>query len=523
MKWWKFFLMMMGMVSLHSSYSQTEVPTIISILHEGSVTLAEPTWVTSFYAQRNFEASWSRENAAMFIAALHCATDEGLNPEDYRLSTLERLSRQQLSKEEKLQYDILLTDAFMHYSVHLSNGKIDPSILYDGAWEPHQRRFDFAELLTKALLSHTIVATIQSFQPAFREYQLLKRSLQWYYYLLVTKAWPVLEEGVAIEPGMYDNRMPSIRRRFILTNDLKESVLIDTLTLYDSSLAEVIKSFQSRYGLEADGIIGKQTIAALNLTPADHIQKIIINMERYRWLPPSIDSLGVIINIPEYALRVMRNDSLIMAMKAIVGRTDRQTPVISSSIQYVILNPTWVVPPTILKEDVLPAVKKNLNYLKKNNLKVLNKWGEEIDPEGLPWHKFNERNFPYRLVQDPGPNNSLGLIKFQFPNNHKVFLHDTNHRNLFAATNRALSSGCIRIEQPFTLAAWLLQGTNWSQEKLERFIESEKTSTVVLPKPVPVHTVYFTAFHDDTGVLQWRKDIYNWDKILVEAFPITVW
>jgi murein L,D-transpeptidase YcbB/YkuD len=242
-------------------------------------------------------------------------------------------------------------------------------------------------------------------------------------------------------------------------------------------------------------------------------------MERYRWLPEQ--QLGknyISINIPDFHAEVMAADTLVMRMKTIVGRPERKTPVLSSELRYLILNPTWTVPPTILKEDALPAIRHNINYLKRNNLKVINRKGEEINPHTLPWYKYNERNFPYQLVQEPGPSNSLGLIKFQFPNNHRVFLHDTNAHGLFAATNRALSSGCIRIEHPFVLANYLLTGTTWTEEKINKAIKSGKTQTITIPTRIEIQIFYFTAFVNSQNEIQFRNDIYGWDEILYKYF-----
>jgi murein L,D-transpeptidase YcbB/YkuD len=288
--------------------------------------------------------------------------------------------------------------------------------------------------------------------------------------------------------------------------------------LYDSIMVIAIKKLQQKYGLVNDGIIGKQTLAALNTTIEKHIQKITINMERYRWLPKQLGQDYISINIPDFSAKVNSSDSIVMRMKTIVGRPERKTPVLNSELRYLIINPTWTVPPTILKEDALPAIKRNINYLKKNNLSVINKKGEEVNPATLPWYKYNERNFPYQLVQAPGPMNSLGLIKFQFPNNHRVFLHDTNSHGLFNASYRALSSGCIRVEHPFALAAYLLTGTNWTNEKLNQAIQSKKTQTITIPIQMAIHVFYFTAFVDEHNEIQFRNDIYGWDEMLYPYF-----
>ncbi|HMP99068.1 MAG TPA: L,D-transpeptidase family protein, partial [Cyclobacteriaceae bacterium] len=283
-------------------------------------------------------------------------------------------------------------------------------------------------------------------------------------------------------------------------------------TFYDSALLNAVKKFQEQHGLAADGVIGKRTIAVLNLSADDYIRLIRLNMERYRWLPETLGETHCVINIPDFSLYVMAKDSLVMEMRTIVGRPERKTPVLSSNIKYITLKPTWTVPPTILREDVLPAVRSNINYLSRNRLRVFDRAGNEIEPTTLPWATYTERNFPFVIRQDPGFYNSLGLIKFSFPNNYTVFLHDTNYRALFKEANRALSSGCIRIEHPFAFAEYLVKDT----ERLNKGISSGETQTILLRQTMPIHLLYFTAFIKQ-GELHIRPDIYEYDEVLWKA------
>jgi L,D-transpeptidase YcbB len=498
-----------------SSLFQNSIQTLMLT---GSKKLYEPGLVQKFYEANYYEPAWKSEtDGALFLAVLQCATDEGLMPEDYHFFTLRSLyNTPHRSEQEQLQFDVLLTDAFMRYASHLLRGKVSPGKLYN-VWEATPRTADFPLLLKKALVEKTISQTIENLIPQHSGYKKLQRALLQFRNLQVKGGFPILPQGTSLEPGMYDTLIDLIRKRLFITGHLPVTYQADS-TLYDSALVEAIRNFQQQYGLVADGVIGKNTIAALNLSIDKHIQKIIINMERYRWLPDTLGKKYVMINIPDFHAHVIAHDSIIINMKAIVGRPERKTPVFSSDIHYLIINPTWTVPPTILREDVLPAVKRNINYLKKNNLKIIDRKGIEIDPYTLDWSHYTARNFPYQLRQDPGPANSLGLIKFQFPNNHRVFLHDTNHHGLFATNYRALSSGCIRIEHPFRLANYLLANTSWTEQRLEKIIESGKTITITIPQYIPIHVQYFTAFVNEKNKLQFRNDVYGWDESLYPFF-----
>jgi len=478
--------------------------------------VAKPELVLSFYSSTDFNLGWhDKMDVAMMLALLQRATEEGLNPRDYHFTALTGYYyRSTLPDHDKVSFDILLTDAFMLYGSHLSTGKSNPTVLYPNEWIPSIENFNLVELLRAALEENGLAKTIDALRPSHPGYEKLKQALKVFKRIQQSGSWIFIEQGGSIEPGMVDDRVPSILKRLSLTGVLPTDLVSDSI-LYDSMLVPYIRKFQRQYGLADDGIIGKYTLECLNFSPEYHIQKINANLERYRWLPDDWGEEYLTINIPAFALEVFAADAVVMKMKAIVGRPDRKTPVFSSDIRYLILNPTWTIPPTILREDALPAIKRNIRYLERNNIRVFNKNGVEVDATLLPWSTYTARNFPYQLRQDPGPNNSLGLIKFQLINNFKVFLHDTNHRGLFSQANRALSSGCIRIEHPFLLAQYLLRETFWDQKKIEKAIESGRTTTIVFPKPAIVHLLYFTAFVDEENVLQLRNDMYEWDAPLI--------
>jgi L,D-transpeptidase YcbB len=480
--------------------------------------LHQPKLVQDFYKGKDYQLVWTSQiDIAIFLGALQCAADEGLNPDDYHLKPLQQYHQKTRNNQDQLFFELLLTDAFIHYASDMVYGKVNPVKVYPGEWGIYNKKVNLIELLDCAIQEKSITATIESLRPVYKGYNQLQHALLKFKSLNAKGGFAIVPQDSTIKPGMNDPRIALIRERLKIIENLTFEPVNDTCA-YDSVLVDVVKQFQHHSGLIADGIIGKKTLAALNTPIEKYIQKITINMERYRWLPHQLGEAYISVNIPDFHADVMVADTLVMRMKTIVGRPERKTPVLSSELRYLIINPTWTVPPTILKEDALPAIRRNINYLKRNNLKVVNRGGEEIDPYTLPWYKYNERNFPYQLVQEPGPSNSLGLIKFQFPNNHRVFLHDTNAHGLFAATNRALSSGCIRIEHPFVLANYLLSTTSWTNEKLNKVIASGKTQTITIPGQVSIHIFYFTAFVNEQNQIQFRNDMYGWDELLYKYF-----
>jgi L,D-transpeptidase YcbB len=485
----------------------------------GTEPFYRPEQVKAFYNATEFEPAWSTTvDASMLMAVVQFAVDEGLNPDDYHLQAWRRYALEsEISLHDKVTVDILLTDAFMHFGTHLLSGKIDPSTLYFSMWESDKRTVDLVFLLQQALREKSIVKTLDNLRPNYPHYQSLRQALRHFRSLASTYEWPKIEGEITVEPGMADERIVSIRQRLAITGHYTPDDFRDS-THYDSVLVMAMQKFQQDYGLEPDGIIGKRTLAALNASPETLIQKIVINMERYRWLPEVPRDEYVSVTIPFFKMDVMKRDSVVMTMKAIVGKPERKTPVFNSDIHYLILNPTWTVPPTILRQDVLPAVKQNIGYLKRNKLRVINKKGEEIDPADLPWASYTHRNFPYQLRQDPGIGNSLGLIKFQFPSNHTIFLHDTNLPSLFSRNYRALSSGCIRIDHPFQLTSYIIRETAWSDEQVAKVINSGKTQTIILPKYVPIQIIYITVLVNKNNNVQFAEDIYGWDEVLIRSF-----
>jgi murein L,D-transpeptidase YcbB/YkuD len=273
--------------------------------------------------------------------------------------------------------------------------------------------------------------------------------------------------------------------------------------------------------LDDDGVMGKDTLAALNVSTAERIRQIKINMERCRWLPDDLGADYIFVNVPAYTLQVYEADQEVMAMRVVVGRKMRQTPVFSSTMTQIILNPPWSAPVSVARKDMLEHMRQEPGYLTKYGFDVYANYEDDaplVDITTIDWTQYNEKNLPFRFRQRPGPLNALGRIKFMLPNRFDVYLHDTPSRSLFSKTVRDFSSGCIRIEKPIELATYLLRSDpRWTREKIESAIARMQELTLPLPQPIPVHLMYWTAWVDANDNVQFRDDIYDRDPSLDKA------
>jgi murein L,D-transpeptidase YcbB/YkuD len=277
-------------------------------------------------------------------------------------------------------------------------------------------------------------------------------------------------------------------------------------------------AFQKDWGLNADGKIGKGTLLALNNKPNNLISQLKVNMERYRWLPLQEPEKYIIVNIANFKLALIEGVDTLISMRAIVGKDYRKTPVFNARMTYIVFAPTWTVPPTILMNDVIPELLKGPGYLKQKNMKILRNNGTEIAYSDIDWSKISKTNFPYMVRQNSGSQNALGKVKFMFPNSYDVYIHDTPTRGLFARDDRAISSGCIRIEKPFELAELLLSSSpEWTPAKIHNAMQQNSEQTVGLKTPVDVILLYLTAWSEGNGHVQFRKDIYQRDAMVLNA------
>ena len=310
--------------------------------------------------------------------------------------------------------------------------------------------------------------------------------------------------------------MIRLRKRLEASGDI--AVLrTDSSKVFNRELADAVKHFQKRNGNDPDGVVGPSTVKVMNIPVERRIDQIRINLERSRWYLSDIESTYIMVNIPDFTLHYVENGRNRWLTKVVVGQPDRKTPVFKAEMQYIIINPQWVIPPTILDEDALPGIRKSLSYLSRKKLNVIDRNGALVDPASVNWRQYTGTNFPYRLQQSSGDQGSLGRIKFLLPNKHIVYLHDTPHKELFKKSSRPFSSGCVRVENPLELAGLVLQDSvKWSQERISAAVDTKKTRTISLPKRIPVFILYFTAVADGDEIL-FFDDVYGRDSAVLDA------
>ncbi|MBU1882582.1 L,D-transpeptidase family protein, partial [bacterium] len=405
----------------------------------------------AFYEQRGFAPAWSDGTKPLprvqtLINAIHEGLREALSPNDYHITQIRSINelfkdQKNLPKQDRFRLlvdlELLCTDAFLVYGSHLLAGRVNPETI-DAEWQANRRDADIGKVLSKALADQEIGTALRNLLPEQTGYWRLRQALTDYRDIRYKGGWPAIPEGPKLQPGMTDQRVSILIQRLQITGDLQD-IEADSNFTYDSRIENAVKAFQKRHGLEPIGYVGPQTLAALNVPARDRIRQIEINLERWRWLPQDLGKKHIIVNIADFRLFVVEEDSSILEMRVVVGRDYRRTPVFSDKMTYLVFCPYWNVPPGITINDVLPAIKKDPGYLASKNIRVFKGWDVntvEIDPYTVDWSKVSGKNLQYRFRQDPGATNSLGHVKFMFPNKFKVYLHDTPAKELFEKQDR---------------------------------------------------------------------------------------
>lgn len=465
-----------------------------------------------FYQARGFAMGWNRNASLQLLSALRSSASEGLKPTDYHYNKLRALyDIPPVTALLKAEHDMLQTDAYLLYASHLLSGKVNPATA-DAEWHVTGREGNPVEALTKALEAGSIEGSLQSLLPVHQGYQKLKDALA-RLQQVPERAWTPIASGATIKAGASDDRVPDLQQRLIQLGDFPVSQSSKAM-VYSQDLQTAVERFQKRHGLEVDGHVGPKTLAALNIDWSRRVEQIRVNMERWRWLPKEFGAYYIQVNIASFELDVVRNGTVLRSFKVMTGKPYRQTPVMSSKVHYLVLNPTWTVPPGILSKDILPSVKKDPGYLAKKKLVVLDAKGNVLNPATIDWTSSAVRGYTYR--QPAGPDNALGAVKFIFPNSFNVYIHDTPSKDLFNQSSRAFSSGCIRVEKPLELAQLLLNEPGWSMDKINSAVKTGVTQTVHLKEQPNVHLLYWTAWAED-GILQFRDDVYSRDQNVVKS------
>jgi murein L,D-transpeptidase YcbB/YkuD len=470
------------------------------------------------YENREFAPAWTTlRQIDGLLEMIDESYREGLDPNDYHAAALKTVRASmtdvaELDPSERAALDVLLTDSIIRLGYHLRFGKVDANAL-DSNWNSSHPLLveDAAVTIQEAIDSPSLPEFAARLIPRVFLYDRFKTALAEYRAIEANGGWPSVPAGATLRPGGTDERVGALAARLAVTGDLPASTAAQG-TLYDETLVAAVRGFQARHGIAADGVIGPATFAALNVPVAARIEQLRASLERARWVFYDPESEFLVVNVAGFELYLVRRGQVVWRTRVQVGRPYRQTPIFRAEMTYLVVNPTWTVPPTIFRNDILPAVRRNPAYLASRNIDVFDRGGAPVDPASVDW---SGRNPPYRLVQRPGPDNALGRIKFMFPNEHAVYLHDTPSRDLFERDSRAFSSGCIRVENPFELAEQLIGERG--RERLDAVVASGETRTVFLDKPMTVMLLYWTAEVDAAGRVSFFPDVYQRDASLIAA------
>ena len=456
----------------------------------------------AFYQQQGNAALWSVDDRRTALQGqLLLLADDGLDPAHYRLPDVATTS------------NVLCTDfaTSQHYlqALHdLHYGRLQQAH-YEPLWHSQPPTEDPA-VAVLALANAGLADMPAAFDQA-RPAAGLYRSLRAAYAtqrLQPLPQWGVIADGPLLRPGGEDPRVPALARRLVSGGQLAS---VPKGNQYDNELVEAVKRFQASHSLQADGVIGPGTVAELNVSPAVRREQLRVNLERFRWLAQDLEPDGILVNVAAAQLSVYQGGVPVWQTRLQVGRAERQTPLLKSRITRLTLNPTWTIPPTIMREDKLPAIRLNPEYLRQQNLKVLDSEGRALSPEQVDWsHPGN-----ILLRQDAGPRNPLGKIVMRFPNPFSVYLHDTPSQPLFSKGPRAFSSGCVRVEQPMLLRDLLVNPAE--KARTEELLATGLTHEFRLATPVPVLLGYWTVQVDSQGALLYAPDIYGRDGVLLKA------
>jgi murein L,D-transpeptidase YcbB/YkuD len=453
------------------------------------------------YEPRGYRPVWNgsdeRTGRGTEVAdALVDARTHGLDPAPYHQQAIARRAAG-TRPEDRAAFDVLASDALMRLVSHLRLGAVRPGTVdKDAAVDP--RPVDQQALVLDAAAAPDLAAFLDGLAPQTPTYRGLVEALARYREIELGGGWPkVPVKGPALRPDATDPAVAAVRARLAATGELGEADAAPAEpALYDPALVAAVKEFQARHGLVADGVVGGPTRAALAMPVGDRIKQLVVNLERARWFSSEGARRYVAVNVPSFELVLVENGSTVLKMPVVVGRKDRRTPLLSAHITQLIFNPSWTVPPTIMRADFLPKMRQNESYASRRGMQFVGS----------------------ALRQPPGPRNPLGKVKFLMPNGFSVYLHDTTAKGLMRQPRRALSSGCVRLGDALGLVNQLLaDDPRWSPATRKRFLAGWTTRYLALREPVPIYLRYQTAWRDDEGDLQFRDDLYGRDAALARA------
>jgi murein L,D-transpeptidase YcbB/YkuD len=495
-------------------------------------------WVKEFYDSGNYDLAWTRggkptTQARELITILDDAGEKGLNSKDYdggrwdgRIKSLEGAAAP--DESSLVKFDAALTVSAMRYISDLHLGLVDPRTLHRD-FDSVVHKYDLAELLRQGVMpASSVKEALQEVEPPFPGYRRTIGALQKYLQLAkeeVPDPLPAVKKP--IDPGQNYEAVGKLAARLKFLGDLPATAsLPQDSQAYQGDIVEAVKRFQKRHGLETDGRLGQQTIDELNRLMSFRVRQLQLTLERWRWLPHNFSQPPVVVNIPEFLLRAYdKGGNPVLMMPVVVGKAMRtETPVMEQDMKYVVFWPYWNVPPSILRNEIVPKIAKDPEYIQKNNYEVATYSGQVVTDGVVSEDVLAQLRAGKLMVrQKPGPKNALGLIKFIFPNSNNVYLHSTPSQSLFARSRRDFSHGCIRVENPAALAEWVLRNNpGWTREKIDAAFKAQKEQQVNLTNTIPVLIVYGTAVVPESDTAEFFPDIYGFDakleKLIAETY-----
>ncbi|WP_395674469.1 murein L,D-transpeptidase [Inquilinus sp.] len=481
--------------------------------------------VRDLYAGRGWFPLWIDMDgrldprAAPIVARLAKAREEGLVPADYYVEPLQELIRS-TDADDVVAADILLSAAVMRYGADVHSGRLVPREI-DNTFDITPKPVDRAALVTAVSMLPDPDRFLADLAPKHALYQQLKGALSGYE-TLAEAGWPTIPPGESVRPGQESDRVPVLRARLAATGEFVGDPA-DPSRLYDPELVTAVEHFQGKHGLKPDGILGRGTLAMLNRQGPERMNQIVASMERLRWLPDDLGPDYLMVNLAAFTMDIVADGQLVRTMDVVVGKPKNQTPLFNSALTYLEFNPTWTIPPSIASKEYLPKLRNDPSYLSSRNYRLFSGWGggsREMSGEYVDWNGVGAGTMRgLRIRQEPGPGNALGKVKFMMANNWAVYLHDTPSKSYFKRAGRALSHGCVRLQDPIWLADYLLDGSpDWSPARRERVMGSwTPTTRINLPAPMPLYLVYQTAWIDQSGEVAFRDDIYGIDAKVIAA------
>ncbi len=497
---------------------------ILCIMPAHSASIIHQDAIDQYYLAKEGKPLWVKsrrlnKTGKALLGVLEQSWMNGLNPDRYHVNeikeTLRYIGR---NSDEISEVELMLTDAYILYARDISGMRVNA---YDVGLTPkHWKQSITVEDALLYLDGHKgdIAQFLLMMEPQANTYQRLKNELT----DLIEEAQdtPVAYDHIHFAklavPGRGYNDIPKLRTRLGIT-DVEE----ENYYTYDPELVHAVKVFQEENGLKPDGLIGTRTLLALNQTRRDKINKLIVNMERLRWVADEKPNRFIVVNIPSATLWAIEEGQVAFEMPVVIGRKKRETLSFVTTIHGVRFNPTWTVPPTIKKEDIVPQLIENPGYLADKGMELYDGYGKDaptLDPSVVDWANITESEMKgLRMVQIPGAHNPLGRIRVLMPNSHNIYLHDTNDKSLFWRADRAKSSGCVRLKDPEKVAEFVMKAKNsWNEKSLKKMLDKPKTSDIYTSERMPVYLLYYTTWIGDKGQIVYGYDVYDKDRELLQ-------